>query len=78
MIVSDLLLLGIEAHALADDGGFGASGAPDGEGHFKANGENALAGLTSAVAEGMPSCGEDGLGRGKGERRTCRRVCWRT
>jgi len=77
VIIPDLLLLGVEAHALADDGGFGAGGAPDGKGHFEADSEDALAGLASAVAEGMPGCSEDGLGRGEGERRTCRRVCWR-
>ena len=38
MVVADFHFLGIEADALADDGGFGAGGAPDGEGHFEADG----------------------------------------
>ena len=53
MVISDLLLLGIEADALADDGGFGAGGAPDGEGHFEANGEDALTGLAGSITESM-------------------------
>ncbi len=43
VVVPDLLLLGVEANALADDGWFRAGGAPDGEGHLEADGEDALA-----------------------------------
>ncbi len=53
MVVPDLLLLGVEANALADDGWFWAGGAPDGEGHLEADGEDALARLAGAVSEGM-------------------------
>lgn len=51
MVVSNFLLFGIEADALADDGGFGAVGAPDCVGHFEADGEDALAGFAGAGTE---------------------------
>lgn len=53
-VISHALLLGVEAHALADDGGLGAVRAPDGEGHLEAHGEDAVGGeLGGAVAEGV-------------------------
>lgn len=53
-VVAHPLLLGVEAHALADDGGLGAVRAPDGEGHLEAHGEDAVRGeLGGAVAEGV-------------------------
>lgn len=52
VVASCALLLGVEAHALADDGGLRAGRAPDGEGHFEAHGEDAVGGeLGGAVAE---------------------------
>ena len=54
VVIADLFLLGVKADALANDGGFGAGGAPDWEGHFETHGENALAGLPRAVAQSMP------------------------
>lgn len=42
MVVSDLLLFGVEANTLADDCGLGARGAPDCEGHLEAHGQDAL------------------------------------
>lgn len=42
VVVANSLLFGIETDALTDDGGFGACGAPDGEGHFEADGQDAL------------------------------------
>ena len=53
MVVPDLLLLGVEADALADDGGFCAGGAPDREGHFEADGQDALGDLRGAGAESV-------------------------
>ena len=53
MVVADFLLLGIEAHALADDGRFRARGAPDGERHLEADGQDALGGFSRARAEGV-------------------------
>lgn len=53
MVIADFLLFGIEADTLADDGGFGAGSAPDGEGHLEADGEDALTGFASAGSEGM-------------------------
>lgn len=53
-VVSHALLLGVEAHALADDCGLRAVRAPDGEGHLEAHGEDAVGGeLGGAVAEGV-------------------------
>lgn len=47
-------LFGVEAHALGDDGRFGARGAPDGEGHFEAHGEDAVGGeFGCALAEAV-------------------------
>ena len=64
VVVADFLLFGVEAHALADDGGFGAVGAPDGKGHFEAHGEDALVGFAGSVAEGMSEGGQSwGLAR---------------
>lgn len=53
MVVSHLLLLGVKANALANDSGLGAGGAPDGEGHFEADYEDALTGFVSARAQSM-------------------------
>lgn len=54
VVVSRALLLGVEAHALADDCGLRAGRAPDGEGHLEAHGEDAVGGeLGGAVAEGV-------------------------
>ncbi len=53
MIISHFFLLGVEADALADDGGFGAGGAPDREGHFEADSQYALTGFACTRAEGM-------------------------
>lgn len=53
MIISDFLFLGVEADALADDSGFGAGSAPDREGHFEADCEDALTGFACTRAEGM-------------------------
>lgn len=53
-VVPHALLLGVEAHALADDCGLRAVRAPDGEGHLEAHGEDAVGGeLGGAVAEGV-------------------------
>lgn len=53
-VVSRALLLGVEAHALADDCGLRAVRAPDGEGHLEAHGEDAVGcELGGAVAEGV-------------------------
>lgn len=41
VVAADAALLGVEAHALADDGGFRAGLAPDGEGHLEAYDEAA-------------------------------------
>lgn len=52
VVAARALLLGVEAHALADDGGPGAVRAPDGEGHLEAHGEDAVGReLGGAVAE---------------------------
>lgn len=54
VVVACALLLGVEAHALADDCGLRAVRAPDGEGHLEAHGEDAMGGeLGGAVAEGV-------------------------
>ncbi len=53
MVVSNFLLLGIEADPLPNDSRFGTGGAPDSEGHFEADGEDSLAGFASPVAESM-------------------------
>lgn len=42
VVVAYALLLGVEAHALADDGGLGARGAPYGVGHLEAYREDAV------------------------------------
>lgn len=60
MVVAHFLLLGIEANALAYDGGLRAGGAPDGKGHFETDGQNALARLASTGAEGVLA--RDGVG----------------
>lgn len=54
MVVADFLLFGIEADALADDGGFWACRTPYGKGHLEADGEDALGAFTSAGAERVP------------------------
>lgn len=52
--MADFFLLGVEADALADNGGLGARGAPYGEGHFEAHGEDAVRGESGgAPAEGV-------------------------
>ena len=53
MVIPDFFLLGVETDALADDGGFGAGGAPDREGHFEANCQNALTDFACTRSEGM-------------------------
>ena len=53
MIVSNFLLLGVEANALANDSGFGAGSAPDRKGHFEADCEDALTGFACTRAEGV-------------------------
>lgn len=53
MIISNFLLLGVEANALADDSGFGASSAPDRKGHFEADCENTLTDFACTRAEGV-------------------------
>lgn len=54
VVVAYFFLFGVEADALADDGGLRAGGAPYGEGHFEADGEDALGGeLGCAMAEGV-------------------------
>jgi len=67
VVIPDFLFLGIEAHALADDGGWAAVRAPYGEGEFEADGENALGELVGALAErvrgGVEARGVGGVGR---------------
>lgn len=58
VIVSDLLLLGVEAYALPDNRRFRTGGTPDCEGHFKADGKDTLAGLASAVSQSMSVSGQ--------------------
>ena len=53
MVISHLLLLGVEANALPNDGGFGTGSAPDWERHFEADSENALTGFACTGAESM-------------------------
>ena len=53
MIVSYSFLFGIEANALTNNSGFRTGGAPNREGHFKANCEDTLAGFARTRAEGM-------------------------
>ena len=53
VIVSNLLLLGVKAYPLADNGRLGAGGAPDWKGHFEAHGEDALARLAGAVSKSI-------------------------
>lgn len=53
VVVPDFLFLRVEADALADEGRFGAVGAPDREGHFEAHGQDALGGFPGARAEGV-------------------------
>lgn len=54
VVVADAALLGVEAHALADDGRPRARRAPDGEGHLEAHREGAVRGeLGGARAEGV-------------------------
>ena len=52
-VIPDLLLLGIEADTLADDRWLGACGAPDGKGHFEADGEDSLAYLAGARTQSV-------------------------
>lgn len=58
MIVSYLLLLGVEAYALPDNRRLRTGGTPDCEGHFKADGEDTLAGLASAIPKSMSVLGQ--------------------
>ena len=53
MVISLFFLLGVEANALANDGGFGAGAAPDRKGHFEADCEDALTGFACTRAKGM-------------------------
>jgi len=53
VVIPDFLLFRIEAYALANDGRFGASGAPDRIGHLEADCEYTLPGLTGTIAESM-------------------------
>ncbi len=54
VVVPDFLLLGVETHALADEGRGRAVGAPDCEGHLEAHDEDAVGGeLGGAGAEGV-------------------------
>jgi hypothetical protein len=53
VVVSDLLFLGVEAYALADDCGWTAMITPYGEGKFEADSEDALGDLVRAFAEWM-------------------------
>lgn len=53
MVIAHFFLLGVEADALTDDSGFGTGGAPDWEGHFETNCEDALIGFACTGAEGM-------------------------
>lgn len=56
MIITHFFLLGVEADALANNGGFGAGCTPDRERHFKANSEYALTGFAGTRAECMLAC----------------------
>ena len=51
VVIARLLFLGVEAHALADDGLARTSRAPDGKRHFEADGEDAGGGMARARAE---------------------------
>ena len=53
MVFPDFLFLSVEAHALPDYRGFEARAAPDWEGHFEADGQDALFYFGGAGAEGM-------------------------
>ena len=54
VVVPHALLLGVESHALADDRGLGACGAPDGVGHLEAHSQDAVGfEFGGAGAEGM-------------------------
>lgn len=54
VIISNLLLLGVEPNTLTDNSRLGACSAPDSKGHFEANGEDALAGLAGTVSQSIP------------------------
>ena len=56
VVVADFLLLGIEPYTLAYDGGLRTGGAPNGEGHFEADSQDALACFACAGAESMFAC----------------------
>lgn len=53
MVFAYALLLGVEAHALADYVFGNACRAPNGEGHFEANGEDSLVDFAGALAKRM-------------------------
>ena len=63
VVGADAFLFGVEAHSLPDYGGLRAGRAPDGVGHFKADGEDSLCGLICAVSQrffavkGISACG---------------------
>lgn len=57
VVVAHFLLLSVEAHALADDGGFRAGGAPDRKGHFEADGQDTLGDVFGTRAEGVAFSG---------------------
>lgn len=68
VVVTDFLFLGVEAHALPDNGGFRAGTAPDGKGHLEAHGQDTLVRFAGAVAESVSVGGEDNdsvSGRGR-------------
>lgn len=54
MVISNLLLLGVEPNTLTDNGRLGARGAPDSKGNFEANCEDALAGFAGTVSQSIP------------------------
>lgn len=62
VIVSYLLLFGVEAYALPDNRRLRTGGTPDCEGHFKADSEDTLAGLASAIRKSMSVSGQQGIG----------------
>ena len=53
VVAADLLLLRVEAYALADEGFWRAMVAPDGEGHFETDGENTIFDFVRPGAEGV-------------------------
>lgn len=62
VIVSDFLLLGVEAYALPDNRRLRTGSTPDCEGHFKADGEDTLTGLTGTISKSMSVLRQQGIG----------------